>query len=124
MTQQEQYNQMVKTPIPRLIVSLAIPTVISMMVSMIYNLVDAFFVGKLGTSAAAAIGILLSIQAIFQAIGFMCGHGSGSHVSMALAQDRKDLANLYASTAFFACTTISLIIAAVLMLIRRDLMLF
>ncbi len=124
MTQQEQYNQMVKTPIPRLITSLAIPTVISQMVSMIYNLVDAFFVGKLGTAAAAAIGILLSIQAIFQAIGFMCGHGAGSHVSMALAQDRKDRANMFASTAFFASTTISVIIAVILMIMRRDLMLF
>ena len=75
---QEQYEKLVLTPIKVIIPQLAIPTIISMMVSMIYNLVDAYFVGKIGTAAAAAVGILMSVQAIYQAIGFMCGHGSGS----------------------------------------------
>ncbi|HAL59199.1 MAG TPA: MATE family efflux transporter, partial [Sarcina sp.] len=79
MNQKElkQYEKLVLTPVERLIPSLAVPTVISMMVTMIYNLVDAFFVGKLGTSASAAIGIVLGVQSIIQAFGFMLGHGSG-----------------------------------------------
>ena len=72
----QQYEKMVLTPADKLIAKLAVPTIISMMISMIYNLVDAFFVGKLGTSASAAIGILMGIQTVFQAVGFMCGHGS------------------------------------------------
>ena len=55
--EREQYNKLVLTPISRLIPKLAVPTIISMMISMIYNVVDAYFVGKLGTSASAAIGI-------------------------------------------------------------------
>ena len=62
--EQKQYEKLVLTPVERLIPSLAVPTVISMMVTMIYNLVDAFFVGKLGTSASAAIGIVLGVQSI------------------------------------------------------------
>ena len=57
---QEQYEKLVLTPIKVIIPKLAIPTIISMMVSMIYNLVDAYFVGKIGTAAAAAVGILMS----------------------------------------------------------------
>ena len=83
--ERKQYDQLIRTPIP---VS-AIPTVISMMIGMIYNLVDAYFVGMLGTSASAAIGILMSIQAVFQAVGFMCGHGSGSRISVLLGKGKK-----------------------------------
>ena len=54
MNQKElkQYEKLVLTPVEQLIPTLAVPTVISMMVTMIYNLVDAFSVGKLGTSAS------------------------------------------------------------------------
>ena len=82
--EQKQYEKLVLTPIPKLIPSLAVPTTVSMMITMIYNLVDAYFVGKLGTSASGSIGILLGVQAIFQAVGFMCGHGSGTIISMKL----------------------------------------
>ena len=57
--EQQQYQKLVMTPVEKLIPRLAIPTILSMMITMIYNLVDAFFVGKLGTSASAAIGVVL-----------------------------------------------------------------
>ena len=69
--EQLQYQKLVLTPVERLIPRLAIPTVLSMMITMIYNLVDAYFVGKLGTSASAAIGIVLGVQSIFQAFGLV-----------------------------------------------------
>jgi Na+-driven multidrug efflux pump len=56
--EQKQYEKLVLTPIPKLIPSLAVPTTVSMMITMIYNLVDAYFVGRLGTSASGSIGIL------------------------------------------------------------------
>ena len=98
--QWRQYEKLVLTPVNKLIPKLAIPTVISMMITMIYNLADAFFVGKIGTSAAAAIGILMSVQAVFQAIGFMCGHGSGSIISGRLGQGDTEGANATGSTGF------------------------
>ena len=67
--EQQQYQKLVMTPVEQLIPRLAIPTILSMMITMIYNLVDAYFVGKLGTSASAAIGVVLGVQSIFQCAG-------------------------------------------------------
>lgn len=115
---------MVLTPVQKLIPRLAVPTTISMLVSMIYNLVDAFFVGWLGTSAAAAIGILMSIQTIFQAIGFMCGHGSGSIISAHLGTGDTPAADRYLSTAFFFSGIISIIPAVLGLIFLTPLMTF
>ena len=111
--EQQQYRKLVLTPVEQLIPKLAVPTILSMMVTMIYNLVDAFFVGKLGTSASAAIGVVLGVQAIFQAFGFMMGHGSGSQISVHLGKGNKEMANKLFSTAFFHALAISVIVSAV-----------
>ena len=100
-----QYEKLVLTPVGKLIPSLAIPTIISMMVTMIYNLVDAYFVGKLGTSASAAIGIVLGVQSIIQAFGFMLGHGAGSQISIHLGRGERKMADRLLSTAFFTAVS-------------------
>ena len=96
-----QYDKMTKTPLVKLIISLGIPTTISMLVTSIYNMADTYFVGTLGESQQAATGILFTLQAIIQAIAFMLGQGSGTMVSKALADRNKDEATEYASTGFF-----------------------
>ncbi len=102
MTESEKYyEKMTKTPLVKLIVSLGIPTTISMLVTNIYNMADTYFVGTLGESQQAATGILFTLQAIIQAIAFMLGQGSGSMVSKALADKDTDEASEYTSTAFF-----------------------
>ena len=90
---QAHYDKMTKTPLAKLIVSLGIPTTISMLVTNIYNMVDTYFVGTLGESQQAATGILFTLQAIIQAIAFMLGQGSGSMVSKALADKNTDEAS-------------------------------
>ncbi len=80
-TPQERYAYMTQTPIPKLIGSLAVPTIISMLVSNIYNMADTFFVGRISTQATAAVGIVFSVMAIINALGFFCGHGSGNFMS-------------------------------------------
>lgn len=98
---QAQYVKMTTTPIPKLINSLAVPTIISMLVTSIYNMADTFFVSQLGTSAAGAVGIVFSLMAIIQAIGFMIGMGSGSWISRLLGQQKKEEADQIASSGFF-----------------------
>jgi putative MATE family efflux protein len=98
------------TPVEKLIPRLAVPTIFSMMITMIYNLVDAYFVGKLGTSASAAIGVVLGVQSIFQAFGFMMGHGAGSQISVRLGEGDRDAADRLFSTAFFHALVISVIV--------------
>ena len=96
-----QFARMVETPIPKLILSLAGPTVLSMLITSIYNLADTFFVGQLSTSASGAVGVVSSLMAIIQALGFMLGHGSGSTISRSLGQQDTDSASRFASTSFF-----------------------
>lgn len=107
-----QYDKMTGTPVSRLIFTLAVPSILSMLVNNIYNLVDTAFVGKLGTSASGAVGIVFGFMAIVQAFGFMFGQGSGSILSRALG--RKDLedASLHASTGFFSAFFCGLVIMA------------
>ncbi len=95
------YKKMTETPLTRLIVSLGIPTTISMLITNVYNMVDTYFVGTLGESQQAATGILFTLQAIIQAIAFMLGQGSGSMVSKALADKNTEEASEYVSTAFY-----------------------
>ena len=73
LTQEQQYRKMAETPVEKLILSLGLPTVISMLVTNIYNMADTYFVGTLGTSASGATGIVFSLMAILQAFGFKIG---------------------------------------------------
>ena len=102
MTETEKYyEKMTKTPVSKLIVTLGIPTTISMLITNIYNMVDTYFVGTLGESQQASTGILFTLQTIIQAIAFMLGQGSGTMVSKALADKDQEEASEYVSTAFY-----------------------
>lgn len=102
MTQAEQhYKKMTSTPVEHLIVSLAIPTVISMLITNIYNLADTYFVGTLGVSASGAVGVVYTLMSVLQAIGFMLGHGAGSVISRLLALQDVERASRYSSISFY-----------------------
>lgn len=105
-----QYKKMVNTPVWKLITTLAIPTIISMLVTSLYNMADTFFVSQLGTEASAAVGIVFPIMSIIQACGFTLGMGSGSLVSIRLGQKRNEEASVISSTAFFAALSVGVLI--------------
>lgn len=107
---QLQFKKMTETPVNKLIFSLSIPTVISMLITMIYNMADTFFVSKISVSASGATGIVFSLMAVFQAFGFMYGQGAGSNVSRRLGAKDVDSAIKYCSTAFYLGLATSLII--------------
>ncbi len=100
-----------KTPVPRLIVKLAIPTILSMLVTGIYNTADTFFVGKISTQATAAVGLVFSVMAIIQALGFFCGHGSGNYLSRQLGAGNNKEADEMASTGFAIALIIGIAVA-------------
>lgn len=99
--QQAQFDKMTKTPIPRLVMGLAVPTILSMLITSIYNLADTFFVGQISTSASGAVGVVSSLMAVIQAVGFMLGHGAGSVISRSLGSGDAPAASRFASTSFF-----------------------
>ena len=97
----KQFEKMTKTPVKKLINTLAVPTIISMMVTIFYNLADTYFVSKISVAASGATGIIFGLMGIIQAFGFMFGHGSGSCVSRKLGAKDIDAASRYCSTGFF-----------------------
>ena len=117
-----QFRQMTETPIPQLVLSLAAPTILSMLITSIYNLADTFFVGQISTSASGAVGIVSSLMAILQALGFMLGHGSGSIISRSLGSQNTDAATRFASTSFFTALVFGGIITAAGLLTLPDFM--
>ena len=108
--EKEQYLRMTTAPVAPLICRLAIPTIVSMLVTSIYNMADTYFVSKLGTSATGAVGVVFSLMALIQAVGFMLGMGAAGCISRALGRQDRKLADRLVSTAFFSAVLFGLLI--------------
>lgn len=109
-TEEAKFKKMTETPVSRLILTLAVPTIVSMMVTTIYNTADTFFVSKISVAASGATGIVFSLMAILQAFGFMLGHGAGSNISRLLGARRIDHASIFLSTSFFLAAATGVLI--------------
>ena len=115
---------MTETPVWRLIITLGIPTTISMLITNIYNMADTYFVSTLSNAAGGATSIVFSIMAILQAFGFMFGHGAGSHVSRQLGARNDKRAGQYASSSLVLATVCGAVIMTVGLVFLEPLMLF
>lgn len=105
-----QYRKMTQMPVTKLILTLGIPTTISMLITNIYNMADSYFVSKISLSAGGATSVVFGIMAILQAFGFMFGHGAGSNISRMLGSKHTEKASQYASTGFFWALVCGLIV--------------
>lgn len=101
-------HEMTTEPVGRLIIRFAVPTIVTMMVTAIYNTADTFFVSQIGTSASGAVGVIFSLMTMIQAGGFMIGMGSGSITSRALGSGDTKKASQYCSTALVFAFTLGL----------------
>lgn len=110
MNNEERFKHMRYEKIPKLIISLGIPTTISMLITNIYNMSDTYFVSQISLSASGATGIVFAVMAILQAFGFMCGHGSGSNISRSLGRKDEENASRFASSGLFLSFCISLVL--------------
>ena len=106
----DNYTFLTQAPVHRVIVTMAIPTIISMLVTGLYNIADTFFVGKIDTQATAAVGVVFSLMFFVQAMGFFFGHGSGNYISRELGARRHENAVKMASTGFFSSFFFGLVI--------------
>lgn len=121
--QGEKFTMMTTEPVEKLIAKLAVPTIISMLVTTFYNMADTFFVGKIGvgeveavraamqTQATAAVGVVASLMAIIQAMGFFFGHGSGNYISRALGRQDETAAKKIASAGFYYAIIAGIVLA-------------
>ena len=121
---EQQFKKMTETPVWKLVITLGIPTTISMLITNIYNMADTYFVSNLGTAQGGAPSIVFSIMAILQAFGFMFGHGAGSHVSRLLGAKDEERAGKFASTSLLLSTASGLIIMTFGLLFLEPLMWF
>ena len=99
---EQKYIQMTQTPVEKLIIRLAIPSIISMLITTVYNAADTFFIGQISTSASAAVGVCFSMMSIIQALGFFFGQGAGASISRALGNQKGEQAEELASVGFFS----------------------
>ncbi len=108
---QSRNEQMLNEPVERIIPKLAGPTILSMLITSIYNMADTFFVSQLGTSASGAVGIIFSAMALIQAFAFMIGQGAGNNVSRLLGRGETEEAKRYVSVAWFTGFALGIVIA-------------
>lgn len=101
-TKDSKFIRMTTEPVQRLICTLAVPTIISMLVTALYNIADTFFVGQVGTEATAGVGLVFPMMAIIQAFGFFFGQGSGNYISRSLGAKNYDKAETMAATGAFS----------------------
>jgi len=105
-----QFKKMTESKIEPLILKLAVPSIISMLVSSLYNMADTFFVGQVGTSATAAVGVSFTLMAMIQAVGFFFGHGSGNFISRSMGNKEYDKAYTMASVGFYSSLAVGVLI--------------
>ena len=109
--QEEKYIKMTTPPVEKLICRLAAPCIVSMLVTSFYNMADTYFVGMLKSNAATgAVGVVFSVMAVIQAIGFFFGQGSGNFISRELGKKNYDQASQMAATGFVSALATGLVI--------------
>lgn len=111
MTLEDKYREMTTRPVKGLVCKMALPTIIAMVTSALYNVVDAAFIGRLSTEGTAGIGISFAYMTFIQALGFFFGHGSGNHISRALGAKDVGSASVVATVGFFTPFLLGLLAA-------------
>lgn len=120
--QDAQFERMTQAPLPGLILSLCVPSIVTSLITSVYNMADTFFVAQIGTTAVAAVGVVFSISSVISAMGFWMGTGSSSLVSLHLGARQQEKADCTASTGFYLSMAMGALIAVCGLLFRTPLM--
>ena len=105
------YEKMTTQPVGRLVCEMAVPSMVCMLATGFYNVVDTFFVGKIDTQSTAALGIVFVYMTLLQAISFFLGQGSGIFISNALGARKFKEAEAMAATGFFSAIILTTLMA-------------
>lgn len=97
-------------PIPKALLALGLPTMAGMLINALYNLVDTYFVGGLGTDPMGAVTVAFPLGQVIVGLGLLFGNGAAAYLSRLLGRNDKETANKVASTALYS----SILIGAVL----------
>lgn len=91
-----------EVPIPKALLALGLPTMIGMLINALYNLVDTYFVGGLGTEHMGAITVAYPLGQVIVGVGLLFGNGAAAYLSRLLGRGDKETANKVASTALYS----------------------
>lgn len=97
-------------PIPKALLSLGLPTMIGMLINALYNLVDTYFVGGLGTDQMGAVTVAFPLGQVIVGLGLLFGNGAAAYLSRLLGQDDRETADKVASTALYSGVWIGAVI--------------
>lgn len=117
----KEYIYMTETPVKKLVCRLAIPTIISMMITSFYNIADTYFVSNIGTAATAAVGVSFSIMVVIQALGYFFGQGTGNFISRTLGRGEWSHAEKMAATGYYSSIIVGLLLCLFGQLFLTDL---
>lgn len=124
MKSNDNYQFLTQAPVSRVIIKMAVPAIISMLVTCLYSIVDTYFVGQLNTQSTAAVGIVFSLMCLIQAIGSFFGHGSGSYMSRELGARRNEEASVMAVTGLVYALLVGVVICVLGFILLRQLSLW
>jgi putative MATE family efflux protein len=111
--QHDKFVRMTTEPVGKLVTELAVPSIVSMLVTALYNIADTFFVGRLNTQSVAALGIVFAYMTLIQAISMFCGQGSGNYISRALGREETEGAGVMASVGLVSSVGTGLLLSFV-----------
>ena len=119
--QRNNFQFLTQAPVHRVILTMAVPTIISMLVTSFYNMADTYFMGRINTQCTAAVGVTFCLMSAIQAVGFFFGHGSGNFISRRLGARQRKVASVMAATGWGCSFLTGLLIAIVGWLVKSDL---
>ncbi len=117
----DNYTLLTTGPVGPVIRRMALPTIASMLVTSLYNIVDTYYVGQIDTQATAAVGVSFPVMAAISAVGFYFGQGAGTYISRKLGARDRDSAMVMAATSFFTAVLVGVVLAALGLLFLRPL---
>ena len=108
--QDRRQDMMLTDPLPKVITRMAVPSIISFLITSIYNLADTYFVSSLGTNATAAVSVNASLDQIIMMAGSMLAVGAASYIARLLGARKEEKANSVLSTAFIIAVGFGLLV--------------
>jgi len=117
----DNYTFLTTAAVHRVIPVMAVPTIISMLVTSLYNMVDTYYVGMLNTQATAAVGVVFPVMSVLQAVGFLFGQGAGTYMSRQLGARHEEAARHMAATSFYCSMATGVVITIIGLLLLRPL---
>lgn len=105
-------EEMLTTPVEKLICRMALPTILGMLATAVYSMTDTFFIGLLkDATLTAAVGIVFGFMSFVQAVGFLFGYGSGNYIARCIGRREEERAGRMAATGFLFAIGAGLVIS-------------